>query len=169
MPITIQLVAVTVKAPFLNVFVTPVVEPASKLRVVPTGTVTVPPSAKVITQSAVDTQWTEKVLNLCANILAVRAPDTAKGETIFIILAGFSFIVVIFNTFCNYLYTYNIQKIMKTHNFKFLAFPSDGTILLGLQYAAVDLEDEDTAFTLEGHMITIGLFFFKIVYIYVKF
>lgn len=57
---------------------------------------------------------------------------------------------------------------MKTHNFKFLAFPADGTILLGVQYATVHLEDEETDFTLEGHMVTIGLFFFKLVYIYTK-
>ena len=58
---------------------------------------------------------------------------------------------------------------MKTHNFKFLAFPDDGTLLLGIQYAAVQLEDEESDFILEGHMVTIGLFFFKLVYIYVRF
>lgn len=58
---------------------------------------------------------------------------------------------------------------MKTHNFKFLAFPSDGTILLGIQYAPISLVDDDADLMLDGHMITLGLFFFKVVYIYAVF
>lgn len=58
---------------------------------------------------------------------------------------------------------------MKKHNFKFLAFPADGTILLGIQYSPIQLEDEESDYTLDGHMITMGLFFFKLIYVYAKF
>ena len=58
---------------------------------------------------------------------------------------------------------------MKKHNFKFLAFPADGTILLGIQYAPISLVDDDADLMLDGHMITLGLFFFKVVYVYAVF
>ena len=58
---------------------------------------------------------------------------------------------------------------MKKHNFKFLAFPADGTILLGIQYSPISLVDEDADLMLDGHMITLGLFFFKVVYVYAVF
>tara|TARA_B110000967_G_C18743008_1_gene488747 strand:- start:545 stop:721 length:177 start_codon:yes stop_codon:yes gene_type:complete len=57
---------------------------------------------------------------------------------------------------------------MKTHNFKLIAFPADGTILIGAQYAPISLVDEEADINLDGHMLTIGLFFIKLVYVYAK-
>ena len=57
---------------------------------------------------------------------------------------------------------------MKTHNFKLIAFPTDGTLLLGIQYAPISLVDGEADIELDGHMLTIGLFFFKLVYVYTK-